>query len=88
MNFIGSEQVETSVANQEILPNPPSNWTVPYALTQFSFQNDQECTLIINGKDKVFLREGQGFTTGFQKAKIQSVKILEDGIAYNWVGAY
>lgn len=72
--LLGSEILETSVANVEIIP------TDKKALN-FAFMNDGDCTVIVNGKT-LFLRAGQGLFV----PKVASFKIVENAITYNWVG--
>ena len=87
VKIIGSNKLETSVANREIIPDAPKNWTMPIRLKKFSLMNYSDCVLIINGEE-VFLKANQGFTTGYDDVMISSVKIKETGIEYNWIGAY
>lgn len=87
-NYLASDKLQTSVANQEIIPSAPSNWTIPYKLYKFSIMNYGDCTLIINNQTEVFLKANQGFNTDETDAQITSVKIKETGIDYNWIGAY
>ena len=86
--FISSNGIETSVANRELIPTPPSNWTIPYNVYKFSFINDTNCTCVINGSHTIFLRAGQGFSTSEVDAVITSFRIVEAGVKYNFVGAY
>jgi hypothetical protein len=87
--YIGTDTLKTSVAQQELIPSPPVNWTVKYSLYKFTFMNDQDCSVLINGNTTaIFLRAGQGFETTDSDAPIYSFKINESGITYNFVGAY
>lgn len=86
--FLGSDSLETSVANAEIIPTKPSSWTYNYKLYKFSLFNTQECVLVINGDTSIFLRAGQGFSSDQGDKEIESAKITTNGISYNWVGAY
>lgn len=83
--YLGSNQLLTSVSNKEIIPNAPSNWTMGYGLSNFSIMNYDDCTLVINDIE-LFLKSNQGFSTDI--GTTVSVKIKEDGIQYNWIGAY
>lgn len=87
VKIIGSNKLETSVANREIIPDAPKNWTMPIRLRKFSLMNYRDCVLVINGEE-IFLKANQGFTTGYDDVMISSVKIKETGIEYNWIGAY
>lgn len=83
--YLGSTKLEVSKANKEIIPDSPSEWTMGYKLKKFSLLNESDCTLIVNGNE-LFLKANQGFSN--EDAAIESVKIKENGINYNWVGTY
>lgn len=82
--FIGSASLETSVANKEIVPSSPQN----LELYKFTLVNDQDCTVLINNKDRLFLRAKQGIASDGVDTTIHSFKIEQDGVTYNWAGAY
>jgi hypothetical protein len=86
--YIGSLSVQVSTANQEIIPSPPSHWSTKYKLYKFSFYNEQNCTVKINGGSPIFLRANQGFNIDLHDAPIYSFVIVEPNISYNWIGAY
>jgi len=87
--IIGSTALETSQANAEIVPSPPITWVnVVYAFKEFELLNDQDCTLIVDGSDPIFLRANQGFKYFSEFNRIKSVKIVEAGVTYNWMGIY
>ncbi len=87
--FLGSAALETSVANAEIVPSAPADWTDDlYTFYKFDFYNDQDCTVKINGGNAIFLRAGQGFNSDVTDADITSFKIVENNITYNWFGCY
>jgi len=75
--FIGSSEIETSVANEEI---------VTQTCYKFSIVPQEDCTASINGSEPIFLKGGVGFSTNQVDAIINSFKILEDGIPYFWIG--
>ena len=86
--YIGSDSIQTSVANQEIIPASPLGWTHGYSLYKFSFINDQDCTIKINNGNPIFLRMNQGFNTEKEDAPITSFKIVEGQKTFSWIGAY
>ena len=88
VGYLGSDALQISIANQEIVPKPPEHWTIGYHLYKFSLMNYDDCTLIINGKTELFIKANQGFNTDTSDASITSVKIKESGVRYNWIGAY
>jgi hypothetical protein len=71
--FDGSSDLQTSVADQEIIPNGNT-------YVNFSLQNDQNCHIIINSGDSIFIRASQGIFVDV----ISSCKIVEDNITFNW----
>lgn len=88
VEFLGTDKIETSTANQEVLPTPPSEWTTGHNLYKFSFRNDQATNVIINGKTNIHLKEGQGFESGINDPTIRSFVIVNAGVKYQWIGAY
>jgi hypothetical protein len=89
--YLGTDSVKVSVANAELLPNPPANFSLgkKYNLYKFAFMNDTDCSVLINGNtNAIFLRAGQGFETNEIDSPIHSFKIVESGISYNWLGAF
>jgi hypothetical protein len=88
MPFLGSPSIQTSTANQQLVPNAPSSWTLGYSFKKFSFANDQDCTITVNTDSPIFLRAGQGFESDKSDTPITSFLIKESGITYNWIGSY
>lgn len=88
--YLASENLQTSVAGQQIIPNPPSNWSMGYHLYKFSFMNvDQDCHVLMNDNPtQKYLVAGMGVNVDQIDAPIYSFKILEDGIKFCWFGAY
>lgn len=86
--YNGSPALEiTTTENQEIIPSSPPEWTVGYKFYKFSFMNDQDCTVRINGDEPIFLRAYQGFNCNQHDEGISSFVIVESGINFNWIGA-
>ncbi|MCM3110021.1 hypothetical protein [Lederbergia lenta] len=83
-DYIGSEALEVSVANKDIIQETSKR----YNLYKFSFINDSDCTVVVNDKARLFLRANQGFSIDEVDSPIWSFKVVEDGIQYNWLGAY
>lgn len=73
--ILGSPSLQTSVANQEIIPANTK-------LVNFNLSNDQACTISINGGTAVYFRANQGISVDV----INSCKIIENGITFNWIG--
>ena len=55
-----------------------------YSFKKFSFENEQECHLKINGSEPIFLKEGYGFDVGYDDPPIRSLVIVESGVEYQW----
>lgn len=88
-SIIGSANLQISVANAEIVPNSPETWiNVVYSFKEFDFLNDQDCHIIVDGADAIFLRANQGFKYSSEINRIKSFKIVEAGIGYNWLACY
>jgi len=87
--IIGSDGIKTSVAGAEIIPDAiaTKGWTEGYEIRQFSLLNNQACTISINGMSAVYLSAGQGLNID-DSLLVSSVKIIEGGITYNWIGVY
>lgn len=73
--ILGSPALETSVANQEILTGNPR-------VLNLSILNDQDCVMIFNNGDGVFIRAGQGKLVDV----CSSIKITTNGVTFNWTG--
>lgn len=86
--YLGSSILQTSVANEEIIPFPPTNRSTPYKIQKLGLMNEADCTILINNKTKIFLKAGQGFSTTVEDQPITSLKIIESGVKFNWVGGY
>lgn len=88
--YLGSEQILTSVANEEVLPPIPigSNWTNGYMCGIFEWLNEQDTVVLINNKTRVFIRAGQGFKIGNGSKAIHSFIIESAGVNYNWIAEY
>lgn len=86
--YLGSPSMQPSSANQELVPAPPANWTYGYKLKKFSFNNEQNCTVRINGAVTIFLKAGQGFEVSHDDFPITSFKIVEANVTFNWIGSY
>lgn len=86
--YLGSPKLETSTANQEIVPSKPQNWTQGYKLYKFSFSNKQATKVIINKETTIYLEAGQGFEMESGDAQIFSFVIVSSGIPFNWIAAY
>ena len=88
--YLGSSSLETSVANAEIIPTPPSSlkWTIGYKLYKFSFINTQACTVKINNDNIIYLQANQGLNIDQNDKEITNFCICEDNVNYTWVGAF
>ncbi len=79
-SYIGSNSLQTSTANIEIIPDDISCY-------KFSFKNDQSCHVKINGNSGIYLRAGQGFECDQYDKDIYSFVIVEADVTFNFIGA-
>lgn len=86
IGYAGSNDLVTSTAEQELVP--ANVGAADRAFYAFSFYNEDECTVKINGGDAIFLGEGQGFNTTEVDAPINSFVVVEAGVKFNWIGGY
>ena len=71
----GSSALQTSTANTEIIPTG-------LVILNFALMNDQNCNVIINGGDSIFIRASQGIFID----KVSSCKITTSAVTFNWIG--
>lgn len=87
--YISSNGLEiTSKAMQEIVPNPPSTWSIGYSFEKFSFYNETDCNVIINQKYPITLSAGTGFEVGYQDVPIESFVIVEAETPYEFIASF
>lgn len=86
--YVGTDDIKTSVAGEDIIPESPDNWTINYRFYKFSFINKQPCHVKINNGNPIFLDSNQGIDTDVYDAPIYSFIILEDDVEYQFIGAY
>ena len=67
MSYGGSSDIQTSTANLELVITPVEWVGVKMAYTQFSFLNETDCHMKINGSEPIFLRAYQGFNMEVNK---------------------
>ena len=76
-----------STENEELVPVNKA-WSFGYSFYKFQFKNSEDCSVIINKENTIFIPAGDGFTTTPEDAPITSFVIKEPNITYNWAGAY
>jgi len=86
--YLGSQELQTSKVNEEVIPSPPVNWTSGYMCGRFEWANDQDATVIINGKTKVFIRLGFGFKADLKSEPIHSFIIETPDVTFTWIAEY
>jgi len=86
--YLGSNKIEVSTSLQEIIPNAPEKWTIPYTMYKLSFRNYDPCTVVLNHKTELFLDAGDGFEMDDRDNPITSFIIKESGVRFNWRGGY
>jgi hypothetical protein len=90
--YLTTNSIQTSVANQEIIPTPPITWTVVYKIKKLSFYNVQACNIIFEDAEgdthNQYLYAGQGFNIDYNDPEILSFKIVQNNINYTYVMVY
>jgi len=90
--YFGSQEVLSSTPNQDLIQqHKPADYssTVTFAAYKFSFVNTSACTVLINDSvTPIYIASAQGFQIEEVDVPIYSFKIVEAGIAYNYIGAY
>lgn len=85
--YLASTEVETSVANAEILPTPVG-WTHPYSCYKLTLINQDACTVRLNNTFDVYLQNFQGLNISRGDLPITSVKITENGKKFTFFACY
>ncbi|MEQ6356571.1 hypothetical protein ABNX05_18265 [Lysinibacillus sp. M3] len=78
----------TTKPMQEIIPPPPSNWSIGYTFEKFSFYNETACSVIINKKYPITLSAGRGFEVGYDDVPIESFVIVEAQTPYEFIASF
>lgn len=86
--YLGTSKIEVSTVNQEIIPESPSHWTVPYSIYKMSFLNRQDAVILINGETEIYLEAGQGFEMNEIDAPITSFIIKTGSVNYTFIAAF
>jgi hypothetical protein len=85
--YNGDRQVSTE--NQEILTIIDPSLTFPRGIYhEFSFLNNEACTVKINNSSPIPLDADQGVQINRDDTKLYSFIIVESGINYKWFGKY
>lgn len=87
--YLGSPNVITSTANEELVPASPAGWTnSKYTFYEFDFYNTQACHVQINGGSAIYLAAGQNFHSTVWDKPINSFIVVDASITCNWMGKY
>lgn len=86
--YLASDKIEVSTANQEIIPNPPTGWTMGYRVYKLSLKIYDDTNIIINGTTNSFFEAGESFEVELGDPEIHSLVIVNEGVRYRWVGVY
>lgn len=87
--YIGSQDIMTSTANEEILQkHKESTWTY-FCVYKFSFLNYQDCHIKINDdEDVIFLPAMAGFVVDRKDERLYKFTIIEPDIQYIYIGSF
>lgn len=92
MPYVGSSGIEVSTANQELVVTPVDWVNTKMFYSQFSFLNEDPCTVCINGSDPIYLRAFQGWNVEANKNNnlqpVKSFKIVEQNVKFNLAAGY
>lgn len=86
--YKGSSSVLTSAANEEVVPEAPSNWTLGYRFYKFSFINKNACVIKVNNGEEIYLETEQGFESDKDDQEVGSFVIVTPDTQYTWIGAW
>jgi hypothetical protein len=78
--YIGSSDIETSIADTEVIPSGKT-------LYKFSMKILQEAHISINNGTPIYMAANSKFETSVEDEWLYSLKFSESGIKYHWVGA-
>lgn len=93
MPYIGTDSVKTTTQlNTELISTPIAWINVKMHWKQVSLINENDCTIIVNNGNPIFLRAFQGWNVDTNKNNnlepIWSLVIVETGIKYNYAAGY
>lgn len=80
--YNGGESV--SSANQQLFEDS----AIPRKYYEFSFMNEQKCSVKVNGSNPIPCPAGIGFEINSNDAPIQYFEIIEANIPYTWRGKF
>jgi len=86
--YFGSNDLLVSTANKELIQQHAPRAGYEIRAYKFSFMNNENCHVKINGSGQILLQAGQGFNIDKDDEKILSFVIVEAGITYNYIGLY
>lgn len=80
--------IATTVANEEIVPLAPAEWTFGFEFKELSFINKTACHIVLNGEERIFLDVEQGIEISERHEPIRSLVIEEISTQYQYIGSY
>lgn len=80
--YNGGESISTS--NQQLFENV----AIPRKYYEFSFLNEQKCSVKVNGSNPIPCPAGIGFEINSNDAPIGSFVIVEPNINFTWRGKF
>ena len=86
--YVGTDDIKTSTANQDIIKTERERNGNIDQLYKFSFLNHSPCHVVLNNKKPIFLDEKQGFDMTHVDAPVVSFVSVEEGVEYQFIGAY
>lgn len=86
--YLGFNSLQTSVANAEIVPTPPADWTNGYNLYNIEFYNLDDCTIIVNNETEIFIYAGKGWGMEYKDRHVISFKVKESNVRFTFNAKY
>jgi hypothetical protein len=81
--------ITTSERDTEIIPIEPTSYPKSrYKFYKLSFDCKQDCHVIINKRDRLYIKSAYGFSISEYDKPIDSFVIEESGTEYYMIGAY
>lgn len=79
--YDGSPDIQVSESNHQVLPTG-------YVFHKFAFFNYEDCHVLINGSNPIYLSAGQGFSSDESDVQLKNFIIVDSDIRFNWIGSY
>ncbi len=79
----GTPTITNNIIGNELLPEPPDNWTTRAIFNYLEITINKGCRLSINNSNPIYFRQGRHVLS---HGKIWSVKIIDVDVSFSWIG--